>query len=248
MYNNAMVDSSGNGDFVKPKERSSEFANEHFYHLFNHGVEDCLITRSQDDSDHFVLLLELLNTSLNIGSVSDVLKTIEPGDVNLLKSGLLRLAKNDETRLVKIVAYCLNPNHFHLILEQIRDGGITIFLHKLTMAYSKYINARHTRKGALFFGTFGRRLIETDEYLLHASAYVNLNDRVHRIAPPLSNLVRTSWREYTEEGLGGICEKELVMENFDDMDDYKAYALSALAIMLEHKMDEQELKQIGIDL
>ena len=74
--------------------------------------------------------------------------------------------------LVEIVAYCLNPNHYHLIVKQISEKGIERFMQKIGTGYTNYFNKRYERSGALFQGKFKSIHIDSNEYLLHLSVYV----------------------------------------------------------------------------
>lgn len=207
-----------------------------------------MITRDIHDSDRFVLLLQLLNTGKVIGSIQETLSSIDKTTLRILLSGSDKYKRKDNTDpLVELVAYCLNPNHFHLILKQVSENGVPLFLQKFTMAYSKYINTKYQRKGALFYRKYGRRHIATDEYLIHASTYVSLNDRVHGIQSDNCALVRSSWQEYMEQ-MPGFCNKEVVLASFDNKVDYNNYAMDALHIMRERKVDDAEMKEIGLDL
>ena len=67
------------------------------------------------------------------------------------------------------------PNHFHLLIQQLSDNGVTEFLRKLSDSYTKYFNTKYERVGSLFQGTFKAKLIETDEYLLQLSKYIHKN-------------------------------------------------------------------------
>lgn len=77
--------------------------------------------------------------------------------------------------MVKFIAYCINPNHYHFILQQVSEKGIEKFMQRLGMGYAKYFNNRRKRSGTLFQGKFKARHIDSNEYLLHVSSYVNLN-------------------------------------------------------------------------
>lgn len=67
------------------------------------------------------------------------------------------------------------PNHFHLILKQNVDDGITTYMRKLLTAYSMYFNTKYEHSGVLFQGRFKSRLIDTDAYHRYVFAYVHLN-------------------------------------------------------------------------
>jgi putative transposase len=77
--------------------------------------------------------------------------------------------------LVAIGAWCLMPNHFHLLVKEIEDGGLSRFLHKLSTGYSMYFNTKHKRKGALFEGKFKAKHLDSDQYLKYQFTYIHLN-------------------------------------------------------------------------
>ncbi|MFO8052595.1 MAG: transposase [Candidatus Omnitrophota bacterium] len=107
----------------------------------------------------------------------------EFNDVNPVFN-LVRLFKNSKTKyffskeknpIVKTICYSLMPNHYHFILCQLKDGGISKFMQKLGGGYTNYFNTKNKRSGALFQGKFKAKCIENDEYLLHLSRYIHLN-------------------------------------------------------------------------
>jgi len=149
------------------------------------------------------------------------------------------------TPLVRIICYCLNPNHLHLLIEEIVENGISRFMRSFAGGYSKYFNIRHRRKGTLFQGPFKAKHITGNEYLLHLSAYINLNDSVHSLSEPLKNLVRSSWLEYTDES-GDICTKDIILGRFSGKknDSYKNFALETLPSMLEKRPEYKELQKL----
>lgn len=76
---------------------------------------------------------------------------------------------------VKILAYCLMPNHFHLLLKPIGSTGITKFIADVTNSYTKYFNIKNERTGYLFEGTFKAKEISSEPSLLQLSRYIHLN-------------------------------------------------------------------------
>ena len=106
-----------------------------------------------------------------------------------------------------------------------------------------YFNEKEKRSGALFQGVFKSVHINSNEYLLHLSSYVNLNDRVHQLGGETSKLVRSvsSWGEYIDKKIKGVCKKDVVLEQFRNVDKYKEFALSSLESIIKRK---EELKDI----
>lgn len=67
------------------------------------------------------------------------------------------------------------PTHFHLILKQLKENGISRFVNLILKSYSKYFNEMHKRKGPLWEGRFKNVLVKSDEQLLHLTRYIHLN-------------------------------------------------------------------------
>jgi len=88
--------------------------------------------------------------------------------------------------LVDILAFCLMPNHYHLLLIPRIDNGISKFMKKLDMGYAKYFNEKYRRKGALFEGRYKFVVVENEPHFIHLLYYIHLN--------PL-DLVTPEWRE-----------------------------------------------------
>ncbi len=80
-----------------------------------------------------------------------------------------------ENSIVRLEAYCLMPTHIHLILQQLTDNGIPIFMGRLLNAYSRYFNLRHNRRGPLWESRFGNRVIGSEMVLNKCIEYVHYN-------------------------------------------------------------------------
>ena len=222
--------------------RREQFAEGEFYHIYNHGVEERDIFSEEYDSIRFLESMKMFNDEEPIGSI------YEQSFIHDLELG--GEASKSNKKLVNIVAYCLNPNHFHLILEQISEKGISEFMHRLGGGYTMYYNNKHRHRGSLFRGVFRSIHVSTNEYLLHLSAYINLNDRVHQLGGEASKLIRTRWKEYTDSGIkleDEMCEKDIILGQFKNKDEYKEYAEDALPIMLDRKKTEREERYLMIE-
>lgn len=77
--------------------------------------------------------------------------------------------------LVEIAAYVLMPNHFHLVLQEIADGGVALFIQKVLTGYTMYFNKKYERTGSLFAGTFKSRHVNDDLYFQQLLSYVHMN-------------------------------------------------------------------------
>lgn len=85
------------------------------------------------------------------------------------------IADDYKNRLVDILAYCIMPNHYHLLLKQRQDNGISTYIRRLQNSFVHYYNTKHHQKGSLFQGNFQSSLITSQEHLIHVSRYIHLN-------------------------------------------------------------------------
>jgi len=124
------------------------------HHLYNRGVAKYPICREERDYWRFLQGLCLFN---DIKSTNRVLWELERqrGELNLrvLRDYVISPG-HERDKLVRILAYCIMDNHFHLLVEEIREGGISQFMHKLGIGYAKFFNEKHKRVGHLFQGRF----------------------------------------------------------------------------------------------
>ncbi|MEK7194105.1 MAG: transposase [Patescibacteria group bacterium] len=190
------------------------------YHIYNRAVDKRDIFTDPRDLDRFFSGIRQFNTPNILGS---------------LNRGH-SVSTKPETKLVELIAYCVNPNHFHFILRQISERGIERFMHKLGMGYSKYFNTKYARIGALFQGKFGAKHIDSNEYLLHLSAYINLNGKAHGRGHRVSTLGRSSWDEYVENGQNELCKTEIILGQFENKSKYKKFAEESLESIITRKI------------
>lgn len=152
--------------------------------------------------------------------------------------------------IVAITAYCLNKNHFHLILKPLIERGGSLFMQRLCAGYTKYYNEKYERSGALFQGKYKRVLVETNEQLLHLSAYVSVNDRAHPgLNPPwFKHTSFSSFAEYLGESSEHICtDKNIILEQYISTQEFSVFVESSLIDILERKQHEKQLKSLCID-
>ena len=138
-----------------------QFSIGEYYHAYSRGNNKSKIFLTDADKKRFIRLLFLCNSTKTV-----VFKEFERMPLRAIKRG--------ET-LVEIGAYCLMSNHFHLLLREKKENGISLFMAKLLTAFSMYFNKRHRRTGALFEGRFLATHVDSDEYLKYLFSYIHLN-------------------------------------------------------------------------
>lgn len=148
--------------------RKQSFASGEYYHLYNRGTEKRKIFLNKKDYDYFLFLMYICNTRKSI-KLRDVGENFE----------------REET-IVDIGAYCLMPNHFHILIREKIEGGISKYMLKLMTGYSMYFNKRYERTGKLYEGVFKSSLLDKDTYLKYIYSYIHLNP---------AKLQDKNWRE-----------------------------------------------------
>jgi len=181
-------------------ERKTSFVQGEYYHLYNRGVDKRTIFLGSYDYNRFILLLHVLNTNKNL-KIRDLLRENSFDDLLKIKN---------INPIVAIGAYCLMPNHFHLLITPLEDGGIPKFMLKLQTAYSMYFNIKNKRSGALFQGAFKSIHLDTDEYLRYIYSYIHLNP---------AKLKDNNWKEKESKNFNSL--KEFIVNyKYSSMGEY----------------------------
>ena len=126
-------------------------------------------------------------------------------------------------KIVDIICYCLMPNHFHFLLRQRREGGISEFASKLSNSYTKYINVKNGRVGPLLQGDFKSVYVGENDQLIHLSRYVHLNPLVGYIVKSLDSYRWSSYPEYITPTDNEICDKKIILDQFKSKAGYKTF-------------------------
>ena len=145
--------------------RRVKFVNGGFYHVYNRGLQKQIIFKGKRDYSRFLETVFYYQ--------------IENPKPKFSTYHISKLFPIDDTKkIVEILCYCLMPNHFHLLLQQRRDNGVSEFMRRFTHSYVNYRNVKYGLQGPVFQGVFKTVPIETDEQLLHVSRYIHLNPTV----------------------------------------------------------------------
>lgn len=199
--------------------RGVVLATGYVYHIYNRGVERRQIYSDSREYARFLDTMQYYQYSNPVIRYSKYLQ--QPIDVrkNIL-DGL-----RTQPKIIDLYAYCLMPNHFHLLVRQERDRGISQYLANLSNSYSKYFNTKHARVGPLLQGPFKAVLIETDEELLHVSRYIHINPVVSLIIPreKLDSYPWSSFSEYLGKSALPLVNKMPILSHFPSLDRYRDF-------------------------
>lgn len=188
------------------------FQNNEYYHVYNRGNSKQIIFLDEQDYKVFQQYLYTMNMERRITSR-------EVGEASY--------SYTRDKELVSIGAYCLMPNHFHILLIQKEENGISKFLQKLSTAYVMYFNKKYKRTGSLFEGKFKSKHVTDDAYLKYLYSYIHLN--------PLK-LVNSNWKSDINFG-------KLIKNN--DLKYSVEYPYSSIGYYLFKNLEENKILNIS---
>lgn len=151
------------------------FGPDTFVHVVNRGAHQMPIVRDNQDRWRFLRLLRYVN---DVGVPRNWEREITPDDIHRNFSRPDHWATQDP--YVSIIAFCLMDNHFHLLMREVIDGGISKFMQRISRSMAAHHNARYNSTGALFQGRYRARVVESDEHLQYLATYINIKNPFER--------------------------------------------------------------------
>lgn len=196
------------------------FAPGEYYHLYNRGVDRNNIFRDQYDYARLLFLILHLQSPISFENIGrPTAHYVRHGRFNIPEKDVSEIVRRQEIRLH---AFNLMPNHFHLLVEEVADGGIVKYMKRFGNAFTKYFNIRHGRSGYLFQGPCQAVHIRDNDQLLYTSAYIHRNS--HELKSWRNKSFRYPWSSYRDYAgdnrWGDLLETSLTKEQFDNGKEY----------------------------
>lgn len=185
--------------------------NGEIYHIYNRGSDKRNIFLSSRDNSRFKYTFYYYQFT-----------QIKRRFSKLSKSDLASFMPSRDKKLVEIICYCMMLNHFHFLIRQLLDNGISKFMSQLCNSYTKYFNTKRRRIGPLLQGAFKTVLIESEEQFIHCSRYIHLNPVVSGIVKNPEDYEWSSYQEYLT-GNRTICSIDEVLSLFPSVGKYKEF-------------------------
>ena len=209
-----------------------------YYHICNRGVGKQAIFHDRKDYFRFLFLILFFQSSSKVYHLGRVVKEFM---VSLGQHPMLAKLTEDvvKKRTVEVVAFCIMPNHFHLILKEVEEGGISSYMQRVLNAYGKYYNTKYQKSGHVFQGSYRAVHIHDDRYMQHLSAYIHRNPR------ELRNWVNKedeySWSSYQDFTLsnrwGKLLVPDVVLGEFKDQKHYLKFVQTSPAKLLKEELE-----------
>lgn len=197
------------------------FATGNYYHVYNRGL---------DRRPTFTAKIEYRRALTAMGFYQYQGHTCSLG--HYLSLCLSARAQYDETmqrqqKSVDIISFCLMPNHFHFLIRQEAEGGISYFMKQIQGSYTKYYNLRHNRTGALFHRRFRAVLIESEAQLLHVSRYIHLNPFTACLVNSPAGVITYPWSSMSlyANGMSSLCALDPILAQWKNPAQYSQFVL-----------------------
>ena len=224
--------------------RLIQFTPGFYYHLCNKSNDGSQIFL--DDRDYarmlfFILFYQFSTPFFNIGrSISYFGKhtkfPISKEEIEHLFPG----------RVVKLSAFAIMPNHFHLLIQEKEKGGISRYLQRLQGGYAKYFNTKYQRGGHVFRGSFRAVPVETDQQLLYLSAYIHRNPRA--LPEWTEKEISYFWSSYQdfcrENRWGQLLDPSIILDQFATQKSYKEFVDTSTAKL---KASDSPVKNLSLE-
>jgi len=232
--------------------RNIRFVNEGIYHVYNRSVEKREIF--VDDQDRFRFIHDLFEFNDEAPAVNLYYKR------PLIQSYEAKPRKIEQQKrklLVEILAFVVMPNHFHLLLRQIKENGISNFMHKLGTGYTMYFNQKYERAGSLFQGTYKAILVNQEAHFIHLPYYIHFNpldlkfpewrDReIKNYKQAMKFLENYRWSSFLDyigkKNFPSVTQREFLNEFFEGPENYKKDAMKWLK-----EMDLEEIEDFTLE-
>lgn len=191
--------------------RKCPLVSDQIYHIFSRSIADFKIFNNDWDYQRMLMLLYYFQIKETPNKFSYFIrnKGVETLGFYQFFTSLTKY----QQKLNQIIAYCLMPTHIHLVIKQIDNHGISIYLNKVLNSYSRYFNTYHKRKGPLWEQRFKNVLVENDEQLVHLTRYVHLNPVSASLVKKPEHWQFSSYLEYLKnENQFKLCSYEDLLD------------------------------------
>jgi putative transposase len=176
--------------------RKEQFVNSEIYHIVIKGIDEKVIFKDVDDHYRGVFSIYEFNNAKQVvirerrrnrAKLKTQIKEVtQEFDKALTKINRAPSSVDSRDKLVEVLAFCLMPNHLHLLLRQLKDGGIIKFMQKLGGGYGGYFNRKYDREGHVTQRNFTAVHIKNEDQLKVVFVYIHTN--------PIS-LIEPKWKE-----------------------------------------------------
>ncbi len=211
------------------------------HHVLNRSIAKYIIFNSDDDYKRMILMLLFFSfEGGNLPKFSHFNSSSSVKNKGFENELYERVEEKDKR--VQIIAYCIMPTHFHLILKQLTDNGISDFVGRTSNSYSHYFNNKNNRRGRLWEDKFKNVPVNSDEQLLHLTRYIHLNPVTARLIEDPKDWKYSSYHEYIQtDNNHSMCEFKNLIDTSPEK--YKEFVMARK----EYQRELAKIKNITLE-
>ena len=165
-----------------------KFPEGYIFHLFNKSISNYPIFKDLDNSLRFIQALDYYNNTSTKPNLGNYLKENQDFSPVLLKE--------KENCYIKFLAYCIMPDHYHLLIKIIQKNTLSKYINDIENSFSRYFNLKFERKGPLWQSSYKSVQIKTNEQLLHVSRYIHNNPVTSYLVEKPDVWIYSSYKDY----------------------------------------------------
>ena len=209
--------------------RRDNLAPGEYYHVFNRGNNKQNIFSDQKDWVRLLFLILYLQSPINFNNIGRQTS-------RYVKHPMFNIAENIKKdvikkRSVELIGFTLMPNHFHLILHELKEGGISKYMQRILNAYTKYFNTKYKKVGHLFQGPYKIVHVENNEQLLYLSTYIHRNPReIKEWKNREDGYPWSSYQDYIKENRwSDLLKNDVISSQFSNKKEYYEFVKTSPA-------------------
>lgn len=235
-----------------------QFVTGEIYHVFNRAIEGRNLFQQISDYFRFIFCLYELNDK----NLVRMEKRLKQRKIRKKERG--STPSHSRQPLVEIIAFCLMPNHYHLVLRQLVDNGISLFMKKLGDSYVGYFNLKYDRKGrgSIFQGRFQAVHVKTNDQLINLICYIFTNpvellDKVWKEAgvknpeQAIKHLESYRWSSYLDclgkPNFPSVTRRDFLMKVFGSPENIKKFVEGWILYRAEMRKGYEKIKDLTLE-
>lgn len=206
-----------------------------YYHVFNRAINKQVIFHDIADYTRFLFLILYFQSSVNFPQIGRLVKHHVKHSV----FDTMDVKKIIKKRTIELVAFCIMPNHFHLIIKELEDGGTAAYMQRVLNAYAKYYNTKYGKSGHVFQGPYRAVHIKDNRQLLYLSTYIHRNVReISRWFNKERQYPWSSYQDFVDENRwGDLLMMDIILGQFKSKRKYREFVETSPAKLFEGELN-----------